>query len=112
MHSGTYFLAIHFLPILYYLYNVLISAIGAFCDLNQDVTSGNYTEGAAVAIEMQEYERERDQCPMHFDDGSNPWVQTENFIKVFHYGYYYSSGNCLNILYVTLFSTFIFTQIF
>jgi hypothetical protein len=27
--------------------------------LKQDVTSWNYTEGAAVAIEMQEYERER-----------------------------------------------------
>jgi hypothetical protein len=34
-------------------------AIGPFCDLKQDVTSWNYTEGAAVAIEMQEYERER-----------------------------------------------------
>lgn len=39
---------------------VLMSqAIGPYCDLNQDVTSWNYTEGAAVAIEMQEYERER-----------------------------------------------------
>ncbi|XP_012252118.2 uncharacterized protein LOC105683797 [Athalia rosae] len=66
---------------------VLMSqAIGPYCDLNQDVTSSNYTEGAAVALELQEYERERDQCPMHFDDGSNPWVQTENYIKVFHYG--------------------------
>jgi hypothetical protein len=35
-------------------------AIGPFCDLKQDVTSWNYTEGAAVAIEMQEYERERE----------------------------------------------------
>lgn len=33
-------------------------SIGAYCDLKQDVTSWNYTEGAAVAIEMQEYERE------------------------------------------------------
>ncbi|XP_043686999.1 uncharacterized protein LOC122638214 [Vespula pensylvanica] len=66
---------------------VLMSqAIGPFCDLKQDVTSSNYTEGAAVALELQEYERERDQCPMHFDDGSNPWMQTENYIKVFHYG--------------------------
>ncbi|KAJ4450132.1 hypothetical protein ANN_01539 [Periplaneta americana] len=39
---------------------VLMSqAIGPFCDLNQDVTSWNYTEGAAVALEMQEYEREK-----------------------------------------------------
>jgi len=35
-------------------------AIGPFCDLKQDVTSWNYTEGAAVAVEMQEYERERE----------------------------------------------------
>lgn len=39
---------------------VLMSqAIGAFCDLKQNVTSWNYTQGASVAIEMQEYERER-----------------------------------------------------
>lgn len=39
---------------------VLMSqAIGPYCDLKQDVTSWNFTEGAAVAIEMQEYERER-----------------------------------------------------
>ncbi|XP_077290768.1 protein undicht [Arctopsyche grandis] len=71
---------------------VLMSqALGAFCDIRQDVTSWNYTEGAAVALEMEEYERERDQCPMHFDDGSNPWMQTENYIKVFTYGYWGSS---------------------
>nr|CAD7447800.1 unnamed protein product [Timema bartmani] len=29
-----------------------------------------------------------DQCPMYFDDGTNPWLQTENYIKVFHFGYY------------------------
>ena len=28
--------------------------------MKQDVTSWNYTEGAAVALEMQEYERERE----------------------------------------------------
>lgn len=33
-------------------------AIGPFCDLKQDVTSWNNTEGAAVAIDMTEYERE------------------------------------------------------
>lgn len=75
---------------------VLMSqAVGPFCDLEQDVTSWNYTEGAAVAIEMQEYERERDQCPMHFDDGSNPWLQTENYIKIFQYGFFTSSANHL-----------------
>lgn len=42
---------------------VLMSqAIGPFCDLSQDVTSWNYSEGAAVALEMQEYERERKYC--------------------------------------------------
>ncbi|PNF31490.1 hypothetical protein B7P43_G00751 [Cryptotermes secundus] len=66
---------------------VLMSqAIGPFCDLKQDVTSWNYTEGAAVAIEMQEYERERDQCPMHFDDGSNPWIHSEHYVQVFKFG--------------------------
>lgn len=71
---------------------VLMSqAIGPFCDLKQDVTSSNYTEGAAVALELQEYERERDQCPMHFDDGSNPWMKTENFITVFRY----NNGNVI-----------------
>ncbi|XP_014475353.1 PREDICTED: uncharacterized protein LOC106744823 [Dinoponera quadriceps] len=66
---------------------VLMSqSTGPFCSLNQDVTSNNHEEGASVALELQEYERERDQCPMHFDDGSNPWVQAENFIHVFHFG--------------------------
>lgn len=63
-------------------------ALGPYCDLKQDVTSWNYTEGAAVAIEMEEYERERDQCPMHFDDGSDPWSTKENFIKVFTFSYF------------------------
>ncbi|KAJ8866236.1 hypothetical protein PR048_032079 [Dryococelus australis] len=66
---------------------VLMSqAIGPYCDLKQNVTSWNYTEGAVVAIDMTEYERERDQCPMYFDDGTNPWLQIENYIKVFHFG--------------------------
>jgi len=37
---------------------IMSQALGAFCDLKQDVTSWNYTEGASVSIEMQEYERE------------------------------------------------------
>ncbi|CAH1984072.1 unnamed protein product [Acanthoscelides obtectus] len=76
---------------------VLMSqAIGPFCDLKQDVYSWNYTEGATVAIEMQEYERERDQCPMHFDDGSNPWLNNENEIQIFDFGYFYSSGRAVS----------------
>ncbi|XP_023246365.1 uncharacterized protein LOC106640859 [Copidosoma floridanum] len=70
---------------------VLMSqAIGSFCDIKQDVTSSNYTEGAAVALDLEEYERERDQCPMWFDDGSNPWVKTETYYQVFHFGSYNS----------------------
>ncbi|KAF6198608.1 hypothetical protein GE061_008360 [Apolygus lucorum] len=66
---------------------VLMSqAMGPFCDLKQDVSSWNYTEGATVAVEMVEYERERDQCPMFFDDGTNPWLHSENYIKIFHFG--------------------------
>lgn len=34
-------------------------ALGPYCPLNQDVTSWNYTEGAAVFLNMEEYERER-----------------------------------------------------
>lgn len=67
---------------------LMSQAVGPFCDLKQDVTSYNYTEGAAVAIDMQEYERERDKCPMYFDDGANPWLHSENYIKIFHYGFW------------------------
>ncbi|XP_020295497.1 uncharacterized protein LOC109860657 [Pseudomyrmex gracilis] len=82
---------------------VLMSqSAGAFCDLRQDVTSSNSSEGAVVALELEEYERERDQCPMYFDDGSNPWVQTENFVNVFHFG---NSGNirtCFSLPFVII----------
>lgn len=72
---------------------VLMSqAVGAFCHIRQDVTSSNYTEGAVVALDMVEYERERDQCPMHFDDGENPWVQTENYIKIFDWNFFKSAS--------------------
>lgn len=81
---------------------VLMSqAVGAFCNLKQDVGSWNYTEGAAVAIDMVEYERERDQCPMYFDDGENPWQNTENYIKIFDWDFYKASSSkliCLAIL--------------
>ncbi|KAM7288077.1 uncharacterized protein ISCGN_031766 [Ixodes scapularis] len=53
---------------------VLMSqSVGAFCNVRQDVTSSNYSEGAEVALDMIEYEREHDDCPMYFDDGSNPY---------------------------------------
>ncbi|KAF5276552.1 hypothetical protein FQR65_LT03982 [Abscondita terminalis] len=88
---------------------VLMSqAIGPFCDLKQDVYSLNYTEGAAVHIEMVEYERERDQCPMHFDDGTNPWLANENIIKVFTFGSYQSGSSTmtLNNFVIILFSLY------
>nr|CAH7756050.1 unnamed protein product [Callosobruchus chinensis] len=91
---------------------VLMSqAIGPFCDLKQDVYSWNYTEGATVAVEMQEYERERDQCPMHFDDGTNPWLNRENEIQIFDFGYFYSSGH-LNSLSVILSLLIIVIQVY
>jgi len=43
---------------------VLMSqAIGAFCDLKQDVTSYNFTEGAAVALELEV----RKKCSFEYD---------------------------------------------
>lgn len=40
---------------------VLMSqSVGAFCNVRQDVTSSNYSEGAEVALDMIEYERERE----------------------------------------------------
>lgn len=28
-----------------------------------------------------------DKCPMYFDDGSNPWLESENVIQVFTFGF-------------------------
>lgn len=85
-------------------------ALGPFCSINQDVTSWNYTEGAAVSLIMEEYERERklgdakrffllvvggdlhnffyqgDQCPMNFDDGSNPYKEEGERVITFFKG--------------------------
>ncbi|ERL92844.1 uncharacterized protein LOC109542093 [Dendroctonus ponderosae] len=73
---------------------VLMSqAIGPFCDLKQTVYSWNYTEGATVALQMEEYERERDQCPMFFDDGSNPYLDPEVHIIQFNFGFGYLRGS-------------------
>lgn len=92
---------------------VLMSqAIGPFCDLNQDVRSWNYTEGAAVAIEMQEYERERDACPMHFDDGSNPWKHTDNNIIIFDFSNYGGSASSFSSSYIFMSMALIALSIF
>ncbi|KAJ0179758.1 hypothetical protein K1T71_004349 [Dendrolimus kikuchii] len=90
---------------------LMSQALGPYCDLKQDVTSWNYTEGAAVAVEMEEYERERDQCPMHFDDGSDPWSTKESYIKVLTFSLWGSNSGtlpsvslstCLTIVIATL----------
>ncbi|CAG9760014.1 unnamed protein product [Ceutorhynchus assimilis] len=88
---------------------VLMSqAIGPFCDLKQNVFSWNYTEGATVAIDMEEYERERDQCPMYFDDGSNPYLDPETQVIQFNFGYFKSSSTRLeNLLALTLVGFFV-----
>ncbi|XP_014295201.2 uncharacterized protein LOC103579022 [Microplitis demolitor] len=63
---------------------VLMSqAVGPYCHINQTARSYNWTEGAAVAIDMMEYERERDECPLFFDNGKNPWKTSESHIYVF-----------------------------
>jgi len=48
-------------------------SVGAFCHIKQDVRSGYSAEGAQIALSMSEYEREHDDCPMYFDDGSDPY---------------------------------------
>ncbi|XP_057331331.1 uncharacterized protein LOC130671452 [Microplitis mediator] len=65
---------------------LMSQAVGPYCSVNQTVKSYNWTEGAAVAIDMTEYERERDQCPMLFDDGTNPWLFSESHIRIFRFG--------------------------
>lgn len=52
---------------------LMSQSVGAFCHVLQDVTSNNYSQGAEVALDMVEYEREHDDCPMYFDDGSDPY---------------------------------------
>lgn len=55
---------------------LMSQSVGAFCHVKQDVDSYNFSQGAQVALDMIEYEREHDDCPMYFDDGSNPWHPT------------------------------------
>ncbi|KAK0166834.1 hypothetical protein PV327_004316 [Microctonus hyperodae] len=91
---------------------ILMSQSGApFCSLAQDVTSSNYTEGAVVALDMTEYERERDQCPMFFDDGSNPWAHSESNIKVFRFGNYANINRPpVLLLFITLITILFYTR--
>lgn len=76
---------------------VLMSqAVGPYCHIKQDVTSWNYTEGAVVALDMVEYERERDQCPLHFDDGENPWLDDEAHNVIFNWQIWKSAASTLS----------------
>ncbi|XP_063593515.1 uncharacterized protein LOC134770506 [Penaeus indicus] len=60
---------------------LMSQSVGPFCNLHQTVhgTGG----GSAVAIKMVEYEREHDRCPMHFDDGANPWQEPGSQVHKF-----------------------------
>lgn len=65
---------------------VLMSmSVGAFCHSKQRVASWNSSEGAQVSLDMIEYEREHDECPMYFNDGSNPY-STEKDSAIILYG--------------------------
>lgn len=60
-------------------------SVGAFCHSKQRVASWNSSEGAQVSLDMIEYEREHDECPMYFNDGSNPY-STEKDSAIILYG--------------------------
>ncbi|CAG2168827.1 unnamed protein product [Oppiella nova] len=64
--------------------NVILMSlsVGAFCHIRQDVRSGRSGEGAQIALLMAEYEREHDDCPMYFDDGSNPYIEVLDQVTV------------------------------
>lgn len=38
-----------------------------------------------------------DQCPMYFDDGSNPWKKSDNVINVFNFGYLSGGADSFNM---------------
>ena len=47
--------------------------------------SANWTQGAVVSLYLDENEREFDRCPMYFNDGTNPWINEENHIRIFNF---------------------------
>ena len=71
-------------------------SVGPYCDLAQDVDSANWTQGAVVSLRMDENEREFDRCPMYFNDGSDPWQQDENYVRVFDFSNYNSATTITN----------------
>ena len=66
-------------------------SVGPYCDLVQDVDSGNWSQGAVVSLVMEENKRESDRCPMYFNDGANPWQVEENNIQVFNFSQHSSA---------------------
>ncbi|CAL4091856.1 unnamed protein product [Meganyctiphanes norvegica] len=64
---------------------IMSQSVGPFCNLQQTVHAKTTYEGAAVSLYMIEYEREHDRCPMHFDDGSNPWKKPGSQLHVFNF---------------------------
>ena len=91
---------------------LMSQAVGAFCSLNQEVSSTNYTEGAVVSLDLIEYERERDQCPLHFDDGENPWAPNqENTFKIFGWIIYKSSATSVSLITTLIVSALVIVQI-
>lgn len=48
-----------------------------------------------MALDLVEYERERDQCPLHFDDGHNPWIDDEAHNIIFNWQIWKSAGTTL-----------------
>lgn len=55
-------------------------SVGAFCHVTQTEQSNSAREGAQVSLSLQEYEREADDCPMHYDDGSKPSDETKRIV--------------------------------
>ncbi|ROT63545.1 hypothetical protein C7M84_018558, partial [Penaeus vannamei] len=63
----------------------LSQSVGAACGLNQTFLSSTYEESAAVALNLTFEERLYDQCPMYYDDGSDPWRPTDTIRTVFRF---------------------------
>lgn len=51
-----------------------------------------------MALDLVEYERERDQCPLHFDEGSNPWKSDDSTNIIFNW-LIYKSGATITTVY-------------
>lgn len=59
----------------------LSMSVGAFCLATQTEQSSTAREGAQVALALTEYERESDDCPMYFDDGSSLTPETTKVVS-------------------------------